>query len=156
MYQKILVPVDASLASIRGLQEAIKLALAEKSTLRLIHVVNEFVFDPVYAPSAAYEPLLESFRITGQEILAKAQALARQAGVEFQSELIETMGGNVAELILEGARKWPADLIVMGTHGRRGVRRAVLGSDAEMVVRSANVPVLLVRGDTETHSRKSG
>jgi nucleotide-binding universal stress UspA family protein len=55
------------------------------------------------------------------------------------------MAGPAAEAILRDARKWGADLIVMGTHGRRGLRRVVLGSDAEQVVRMSKVPVLLVR-----------
>ncbi len=151
MYQKILVPVDGSAPSMRGLAEAIKLARGTGGKLLLVHVINEFVFDPAYAPAVIYEPLLESFRIGGSKILARAQAAARSAGVEFESDMIETLGGSVAHLILEAARKWHADLIVMGTHGRRGVGRVVLGSDAETVLRSATVPVLLVR-DTSSET----
>lgn len=145
MYQKILVPVDGSAPSLRGLQEAAMLARESGARLKLIHVVNEFIFDPVYAPAVVYEPVLESMRANGQRILESAAAAARQAGVEPETQLIETIGGSVARLILEAARTWPADLIVMGTHGRRGVRRAVLGSDAETVLRTSAVPVLFVR-----------
>jgi nucleotide-binding universal stress UspA family protein len=150
MYKRILVPVDGSQASTLGLKEAIKLAVATKATVRVVHVVNEFIFDPTYAPAQSYEALLESFRTGGQRILAQAQATVREAGVECQSDLIETVGGRVSGLILAVARTWPADLIVMGTHGRRGIGRVVLGSDAEMVLRSAPVPVLLVRAQPET------
>lgn len=145
MYQRILVPVDGSPASNRGLAEAIKLAKVTGATLRLVHVVNEYVFDPVYAPVFDYGPLLESFRDAGQKILTQAQKTVQAAGVECRTEIVETIGGSVARLILEQAGQWPADLIVMGTHGRRGVGRVVLGSDAEAVLRSALVPVLLVR-----------
>ena len=55
----------------------------------------------------------------------------------------------MARLILEAALQWRADLIVMGTHGRRGVSRAVLGSDAETVLRKATVPVLFVRDHSQ-------
>ena len=149
MYRKILVPVDGSPASMLGLKEAIKLAVASKATLRLVHVVNEFIFDPSYASAQSCEALLESFRTGGQRILVQSQATVREAGVECHSELIETVGGRVSELILTAAKTWPADLIVMGTHGRRGIGRLVLGSDAELVLRSAPVPVLLVRAQTE-------
>jgi nucleotide-binding universal stress UspA family protein len=62
----------------------------------------------------------------------------------------------VADLILKEAKKWPADIIVMGTHGRRGVTHMLLGSDAEAVVRSSLVPVLLVHGERKrVKKRKS-
>lgn len=145
MYQKILVPIDGSAPSLRGLEEAIRLAKGTGATLKLVHVVNEFIFDPAYAPMPLYEPVIEAMCANGQQILAQAGAAAREAGVKIEPQLIETIGGSVARLLLEVARNWPADLIVMGTHGRRGVRRAVLGSDAEAVLRTATVPVLLVR-----------
>ena len=149
MYQRILVPVDGSPASLRGLDEAVNLARATGAALRLVHIVNEFFFDASYTPSPIHEPLRESFRIDGQRVLARAQATVRQAGVEFESDLIETVGGRVSDLILADAKKYRADLIVMGTHGRRGIARLTLGSDAEMVLRSASIPLLLVRWQPE-------
>lgn len=148
MYRKILVPVDGSPSSSRGLAEAIKLARNMNSTIRLVHVVNEYIFDPAYTPSVYYEPWLEALRSGGREILERSLAMVRDAGVECQTGLIETIGGSVAQLILADAKAWQPDLIVMGTHGRRGVSRVVLGSDAETVLRAATVPVLLVR-DTQ-------
>ena len=59
--------------------------------------------------------------------------------------MLEHFGGQAASLIVEDAKKWKADLIVLGTHGRRGIRRLVMGSDAEEIVRTSPVPVLLVR-----------
>jgi nucleotide-binding universal stress UspA family protein len=59
--------------------------------------------------------------------------------------LIESIGAVAAELILAQAKQWQADLIVMGTHGRRGLARLAMGSDSEQVVRGATVPVTLVR-----------
>ncbi|HMN46361.1 MAG TPA: universal stress protein [Povalibacter sp.] len=149
MYQKILVPVDGSAPSLRGLHEAARLAKGCGASLKLVHVVNEFIFDPVYVPATAYEPVLESMRINGQRILATAAAIAREDGAQPETQLIETIGGSVARLILEAALQWRADLIVMGTHGRRGVSRAVLGSDAETVLRKATVPVLFVRDHSQ-------
>ena len=62
-----------------------------------------------------------------------------------ESVLVESITRPVADVIVREARKWKADLIVIGTHGRRGLRRVVMGSDAEQVVRSAPAPVLLIR-----------
>lgn len=149
MYRKILVPVDGSPTSKLGLQEAIKLAKATGAALRIVYVVNEFVFDGGYLTPPTYELLLEGFRSNGREILDDAQKLASRAEVEFTTDLIETVAGRVSELILEAAREWSADLIVMGTHGRRGLNRLVLGSDAEMVLRRSPVPVLFVRSESE-------
>lgn len=62
-----------------------------------------------------------------------------------ETVLLETLGHRVAELIIKQAKKWRADVIVLGTHGRRGLARVLMGSDAEIVVRESPVPVLLVR-----------
>jgi nucleotide-binding universal stress UspA family protein len=89
--------------------------------------------------------LLPALREGGKRVLAKAQALASKQGVKSKAILREMVGGPAAYPIVREARKVRADVIVLGTHGRRGVRRLVLGSDAEQVVRTASVPVLLVR-----------
>lgn len=151
MYSKILVPVDGSGPSSLGLAEAIKLAKIGGATLRLIHVVNEYVItDANYLPSSAYESIIAALREAGEKVLETASATVRGQGLEPETALLETIGGRVADLIVENARQWPADLIVMGTHGRRGLRRLALGSDAEVVLRMSPVPVLFVRGhDTD-------
>lgn len=147
MYSKILVPVDGSAPSMLGLQEAIRLAKGCGASLRLVHVVNEFILaDAAYVPSVYYERLIEPLREMGRKILEDTKATVHQQRLESQTELLETVGGRVADLIVEQAKQWPADLIVMGTHGRRGLSRLALGSDAEMVLRTSPVPVLLVRG----------
>jgi nucleotide-binding universal stress UspA family protein len=89
--------------------------------------------------------LIESLRVGGATILNSAASKARERGVKPETALLDRLGTSVAELILIQAKEWSADLIVMGTHGRRGLKRLALGSDAEMVVREANIPVLLVR-----------
>lgn len=154
MYRKILVPVDGSPTSDRGLREAVDLARQTGASLRIVHAVNESIFDSSYLMPQAlspetYQSLCETMRAGGTRILEAAQTVARDAGVEYSAQLIETVGGRAAQFILDAARQWPADLIVMGTHGRRGVSRLVLGSDAELVLRSSPVPVLFVRRPTE-------
>ena len=147
MYKKILVPVDGSTTSLRGLNEAIKLAKSSGATLRLVHIVNELVIDSGYATGGPlyYGEIIDGLREGGKRILGDAERVTREQGVKYESELVETIGGRAADVIVNQATQWPADLIVMGTHGRRGIRRLALGSDAEMVLRHAPVPVLMVR-----------
>ncbi|MEI2614313.1 MAG: universal stress protein [Methylotenera sp.] len=77
--------------------------------------------------------------------LKSAETEAANVGVKTETKMVETFGHRVSKLILDEANAWPADLIVMGTHGLRGVERLVLGSDAETVIRKSSVPVLLVK-----------
>jgi nucleotide-binding universal stress UspA family protein len=146
MYGKILVPVDGSETSTRALNEAIKIAKVQGSQLRLVHIVNEFILDITYSGGLFVQNLIDSLVKTGRSVLDTAEAAAKKEGVRVESVLIESIGGVAADLILAQAKKWQPDLIVMGTHGRRGLARAFLGSDAQNVVRDASVPVLLVRG----------
>ena len=85
----------------------------------------------------------------GQELLNQARAQAIDQGIAADVVLDEAPGRRLADAVLEQVRSWPADLIVLGTHGRRGVSRLLLGSDAEQVLRVAPVPVLLVRSADE-------
>lgn len=150
MYSRILVPVDGSSCSLRGLTEALKLAKASQARVKLVHVVDELISEPALAPTEYHERLVESMRETGKATLAQVQAIASNQGTEVDVELLETIGGRASDCVVDAATKWHADLIVMGTHGRRGMSRLTMGSDAELVVRSAPVPVLLVRERTDT------
>jgi nucleotide-binding universal stress UspA family protein len=149
MYHKILVPVDGSEASNRGLQEAIKLAKATNARLQIVHVVSELLLEAGFFGHEPFESLSDSLRVSGARILEDAKSATREAGVEFGAELVHTISGHVSLLILDVARQVNADLIVMGTHGRRGVKRLLMGSDAEMVLRSSPVPILFVRAKPE-------
>ena len=148
MYSRILVPVDGSAPANLALLEAVKLVKSADGKLRLVHVVDEFVMDAMYA-GAYYPDMAQALRAVGQSILDGAVATARQHAVEPESILLETMGHRVADHVASQAKTWPADLIVMGTHGRRGIRRLLMGSDAELVLRTSAVPVLFVRGQSE-------
>jgi nucleotide-binding universal stress UspA family protein len=149
MYKKILVPVDGGGTSLLGLQQAVLLAKDQKAALRLLHVVHDFVVAGGPGAAVYTGQLRKDLHDRGEEILKEAAGIARQQGVAVETTLIETVAGPVGEVIVEAAEKWPADLIVLGTHGRRGIRRLVMGSDAEYVVRTTPVPVLLVR-ETKT------
>jgi nucleotide-binding universal stress UspA family protein len=146
MYQKILVPVDGSETSNLGLTEAIKLAKRQGAQVRLVHIVNEFILDYTYSTTLYADKVIDGLRDRGRNVLKEAEARVRQGGIVCDGVLVESIGGRAAEFIVQQAKTWGADVIVMGTHGRRGLARLTLGSDAEQVVRTAGVPVLLVRG----------
>ena len=145
MYQKILVPLDGSATSTRGLDEAIKLAKAMGSEIRLIHVVNELMIVASYEGTIYSGELVEALKESGRKILEQARQTVADAGVQVSTELLEAHGGQAGTAIVHDAAQCAADIIVLGTHGRRGLSRLVMGSDAEQVVRQATVPVLLVR-----------
>lgn len=147
MFKKILVPVDGSATSEMGLKTAIGMAREGGGTVLVLHVVDERVLIQTadYMGGSYYDDVIESLRDAGRKILAKACARVQKEGVPFKSVIVESLGGAVSDVILDQCRKLRADVIVMGTHGRRGISRMVMGSDAEGVVREANVPVLLLR-----------
>ena len=157
MFKNILVAVDGTSTSQRGLKVATELALDQKATLHVVHVVDNMTVVPMEAPyaHAAYiESMLEALRDTGSKLLAKAEAFAHERGVDVRTSLAESKGNGVATQLLREAKRRKVDLVVLGTHGRRGLRRLLLGSDAEMVLREARVPVLLVRAPERAAVRR--
>lgn len=145
MYRKMLVPVDGSETAMRGLQEAITLAKALGSRLQLLTVVDEHPLMVEPASIANVDELRKTMRHHGDTVLARARNMATDEGVEADTDLVVIASGRVADVVLSKSREQACDLIVMGTHGRRGLTRAFLGSDAELVLRGSSVPVLLVR-----------
>ena len=147
MYKRILVAADGSDTSKLALNEALALAKVQQSQVRIVHVVDAaplFITDNYYANIEKLEAgLLEA----GKKLLAEALATSEKAGIVAESRLaeIEAMNVRVADMIVQEAKAWPAELIVVGTHGRRGLSHLFLGSVAEGVVRTAPVPVLLIR-----------
>jgi nucleotide-binding universal stress UspA family protein len=149
MYQKILVPVDGSATSDLGLQEATKLAKLTGASMRVLHVVDVLSLAIAGEGTAAMAgDVLASVREGGRTILRRAEASVQAAHLPVDTVLHENTSGRVAEIVADEAASWGADLVVLGTHGRRGVGRLILGSDAEQVLRLAPVPVLLVRDKT--------
>jgi nucleotide-binding universal stress UspA family protein len=145
MYAHILVPIDGSRVAERGLDEAIALARQLGSTLHVLHVIDTRLLiaaAPRYAPA---EQLIEDWRIAGERLVPEAVDRARSRGVAAEGRVRCEPGFEVHEVILQGAHATAAELIVMGTHGRRGLTRLTLGSDAELVLRESPVPVLLIR-----------
>ncbi len=146
MYKKILAAVDGSATSDIALRNAIDLAKDMGATLRLVHAVEEatLIWDGEYSnPAEIWAAMAQS----GRNILEKAAATAASAGVSADTKLIEinTVGQRIPQAIAEEAAAWAADVIVVGTHGRRGMSHLFLGSVAEGIVRVSTKPVLLIR-----------
>jgi nucleotide-binding universal stress UspA family protein len=145
MYQRILAPIDGSEAAQRAFTFALALARdvdAELIPLFVIDVPIMIYQAPGFDPSIVRDALQKE----GEQLKTEAQALTQRDNVRGTPRVVESdePGGDVAERILEEARAAACDLIVMGTHGRRGVKRLVLGSVAERLVRMSCYPVLLI------------
>lgn len=150
MFKRILVAVDGSPTANRGFKVALDMAKALGAELCVLHVIDERAVGiglsaSGYVAPAYVEEIIAALRDSGRKILARAQREAQAKGQAVDAHLVESLGNGVAHTILAHARKRKPDLIVLGTHGRRGLARVVVGSDAETVLREASVPVLLVR-----------
>jgi nucleotide-binding universal stress UspA family protein len=148
MYQRILVATDGSKTAALALGEACRLARGTDARLRVVHVV-----DSPYAYADAWyragevdvDAVDRAWRRAGQAILEQAEAQAREAGVPAETVLLQRDGRRASRAIVDEAARWPADVIVIGSHGRQAVEDLLIGSVAEGVARTATVPVLLVR-----------
>lgn len=144
MYQHILVPIDGSPASELALKEALKFAQQQNARLELVHVLGDlWYFDDESLFN--YAELWESIKSHGENILAQAQVTAQKTGITVETKLLEKRDERIANVIVDEAKHWSADLIIIGTHGRSGFSHLLLGSIAEGVVRTAHIPVLLIR-----------
>ena len=155
MYKSILVPLDGSEPSQDALQQALDIASGDQATLHLLHVIDSFPVMFELSAQTNFETMKQSLRSWSEGMLETARRKAAEQGVNAQVIVRELVSGRVSDTIVGVARDAACDLIVMGTHGRRGLRRMMLGSDAESVVRLSHIPVLLVpqRTDTKLTSR---
>ena len=146
MYQRILVPLDGGETSLRGLDEAVRLALLHGARLRLVHGLNRFGRTPGHASHASYATLLPRMKQEGEALLRDARERAERHGAkDVESQLLSSLTLHLAELVAQDAMDWKADLIVAGTRGRKGIERILWGSEAQQVLRLTTVPVLLVQ-----------
>lgn len=149
MYQNILVAVDGSPTSNLALLEAARLAPAN-ANVRVVHVIELPAWTVPLEYGVVYDvELLQTSLIkAGKDILERAKTLLQHSGIDARTQLVDLAANgarNTPEGILRIAEDWPADVIVVGTHGRRGFNRLLMGSVAETLLRSATKPVLLVR-----------
>ena len=144
-FERVLVAVDGSAPSRAALRLALRLARATGSRLIFCHAVEtERIYAEFGASGLDPAPIIEERRREARDLLDAACDEARSAGLDADEALVE---GAALEVILNAAKARRADLLVMGTHGRRGFQRWTLGSVAERVVRQANCPVLTVHGE---------
>ena len=143
MYRRILVPIDGSDTSMRAVTEAVKLAHLCSARIDLLHIVEvqSSGFEP---PEVYLRDVLPAFIERGEKLLKETANALRASGVPVETVLIEGGTEHVWQFIVEQARLRGVDLIVLGTHGRRGFNRLMMGSDAEQVARTSPVPALLI------------
>ena len=150
MYKKILVAVDGSSTSKLAVQEAVKMASLTSGTVHAVYVIDT---SPIFNYAGYFDPtvLTDALRSDGRNALENVEAVCGQSGVACANELVETepLNDDVAQTLQRCAARLGAELVVLGTHGRRGMKRIVLGSVAEHFVRISPCPVLLVRGSDE-------
>jgi nucleotide-binding universal stress UspA family protein len=141
-FRRILIALDDSAIATHAVEVGTELAMALKAQAAFVYVID---------PARAFQPdsgipaaeWLATLKREGESLLATAaQRTAEPPAWRFLRE------GKPADQILAAAREWEADVIVIGTHGRSGISRLVLGSTAESVVRHAPCPVLIIRPAT--------
>lgn len=147
MYKRITVAVDGSKTSGLALDEAVKLAREMGATLLLLHVCEEMpvMWEPDGMSVIPMDDIRKAILGAGAALLERHREQLAGQGMAVETSLVETYDGRVGGVIAEEARKWNADLLVVGTHGRRGIDHLLMGSVAEGVSRNASMPVLLVR-----------
>ncbi|KHK58301.1 universal stress protein UspA [Ralstonia sp. A12] len=148
MYQRILLAIDGSHASLLALHHAIVVGKATGAEVEALFVADstDVTFDMVGTDTIAYAKQVVEY---GRDTLANAATKLETAGIKHSTKLLEKSiaPGQISSTIVAEANETGADLIVLGTHGRRGLSHLVLGSVAEDVVRKTNKPVLMVRSE---------
>ena len=152
MYKHILIAIDDSPTSRAALDEAITLARLHDATLEITHAVDESLVEAFKAHGAALvntDELEKSLKTGARSLLEEAHETAMQAGITARSRMLAYPDTHVADQIATAVEQSGADLLVVGSHGRRGFRRLLLGSIAENLVRKINISMLIVRGQPE-------
>lgn len=146
MYQHIIVAIDGSPHAEHALNHACGLAVALSAKLRLVHVIDTGWLGLGTELAIDTQQTSQARRDAGEVLLRYAHASAQAVGVEAETRLLETgtPADHIASTLVQAVAEWPADAVVIGTHGRKGLERMLLGSVAEGMVRLSPVPVLLV------------
>jgi nucleotide-binding universal stress UspA family protein len=149
MYSRILVATDGSPTSEQAIEQAARLAKDQHAQLRIVHAIEQsrLAFAAAGPVALDLEGILDALRKSGQAALERGKAIAQRSGVEAEAAIVgdDAIDDRVAMVLAAEARRWRADLVVLGTHGRRGINHLLMGSVAEAVARVAPAHVLLVR-----------
>ena len=143
MFKRVLVPLDDSEGSGRALDFALRWSQVSGGKIRLVHYMDVQAF-----PNASVygDPVIQSAQRYAQSFLEEKKSRLEKSGVQVETNLCLAFGKRLGECISEDARAWGADLIVLGSHGRKGIGRVLLGSGAEQIIREAPVPALVIPG----------
>ena len=151
MYKRILVALDGGFMTDKVLAEAVALAKQNGAILAVCYALDETILPHVNAASMLAtkdkDEVEADLRAAGEKFLAEQVAKAMQQGVSAEAKLVESELKHVSDMLVDVATEWQADLLVVGTHGRRGLERFFVGSVAERLVRKAATSLLLVRGE---------
>lgn len=144
MFKHLLVPVDGSSTSRQSIEKAIAIAEAFKSEVTVIYVIDPYAFTGVGTDfSYGQAEYLSAATAEANEAIEAAKKAFQEHGISVTASIVE--GHAIYRGILETAESVNADLLIMGSHGRRGLEKLVLGSVTAQVLSHAHLPVLVVR-----------
>lgn len=143
VFKKILIPIDGSITANKALNYALHLAHEAQASVRLLHVVDELSLLSRYEYPGEW---VQQARQAGHQILQDGLDAAKKLGVTADSLMVDQVGQRLGHSVADAAGDWGADLVVVGSHGRRGIGRVLMGSGSEQILHNSPVPVLLVRG----------
>ena len=150
MYKRIMVAVDESFMTSQVMETAIELAKATGAQVAICHAIDETILAQrevaMMLPNSVGKTEAR-MRLGAEGFLDKLLQTVRSAGVEAEIKLVESEQKHVSDMLIDAAGEWQADLLVVGTHGRRGIERFFVGSVAERLVRKGQTSLLLVRGE---------
>jgi len=150
MYKRIMVALDQSFMTDRVLGTALELAKSTGARVALCHAIDETLLaqrDVAMMLPNSVGKTEARMRLGAQGLLGRLAETARAAGIEVEIRLVESEQKHVSDMLIDAATEWQADLLIVGTHGRRGIERFFVGSVAERLVRKSQVSLLLVRGE---------
>ena len=146
MFKHILVPVDGSPVAHHAVDKARAIACAFRSSVTLIHVIDPYAFTGLGADvSSNPSDYLRAATVQANEAISAAREVFEAQGMFVKGSVVE--GHSVYQAILQAAETLEADLVVMGSHGRRSLDKLVLGSVTAQVLAHAHLPVLVVRDE---------
>lgn len=146
MFKHILVPVDGSPVAHHAVDKARAIACAFRSSVTLIYVIDPYAFTGMGADfSHGQSEYLRAATVEANEAIGAARQIFEAQGMFVKGSVVE--GHSVYQAILEAAETLDADLVVMGSHGRRNLEKLVLGSVTAQVLSHAHLPVLVVRNE---------
>jgi len=152
MYRHILVPIDDSQLSINTVQQAVTLARSLRAQVTFFHAQADYASSSLGALERVMSPAAFNEQVAGEAraLLAKAEVVARTASVVYES--LALTSNRPHEAIVGAAESRGCDLIFMASHGRRGIRGLMLGSETQKVLQHASIPVLVAAVETNIAS----